>query len=134
MLLCDIKIPAKHSNNYHIAGNYVVTSRTRCALENDGVDHSDWIVIAAFYQAVHWIDAYLLTRKYKPKNHDTRQTYMGRCPDLYCITNYYTSLKDASEDARYRKKSYEYDSTGFEEAVKKSCIIVAHVKKLMGIP
>ncbi|MGA7686163.1 MAG: hypothetical protein WCA58_14200 [Terriglobales bacterium] len=65
--------------------------------------YPDWVVVAYFYAAMHLVDALLWeSDKINPPNHEER----GKCVKdkwyLRGIKNEYRSLKDHSEDARYR--------------------------------
>ena len=63
----------------------------------------DWVVTAYFYAALHLVDA-LLWRKDRlnPELHEHRRDYVRQKWYLRAISGEYRSLKDHSEDARYR--------------------------------
>lgn len=128
-----MKIPAKHSNNYHLTSNYPTTTDARQTLEEDSNDHSDWIVITSFYQALHCIDAYLLTKKRKPLNHEQRKSCIEQIRALDPIAEDYWRLKEASEFARYKKNTYRNNPTKVQELLNLSCSIIEHIKFLMKI-
>ena len=81
-----MRIPPEHRDNYHICTNYLATTEARRALEEDGTDQLDWIVITAFYQALHWVDAYLFSNGWKPRDHEERRSCILSFRDLdpYC--------------------------------------------------
>ncbi len=62
-----------------------------------------WVVTAAFYCAVHCLQAYLIARGANPRNHVQREAYLadpryGVPNDVYQA---YLALKRRSEGARY---------------------------------
>jgi uncharacterized protein (UPF0332 family) len=63
----------------------------------------DWVVTAYFYAALHLVDA-LLARKENihPEKHEIRRGYVRDKSYLCGIKTEYFTLKDRSEDARYR--------------------------------
>jgi uncharacterized protein (UPF0332 family) len=63
-----------------------------------------WVVVAAFYCAVHCIQGYLLTRGHDPRNHASRGALVAS-PALGipgAVQDAYFWLKMRSERARYR--------------------------------
>ena len=36
-----------------------IAADAQLTLETDSKDHSDWVVITAFYSALHWVHAFL---------------------------------------------------------------------------
>ena len=100
----------------------------RRALEEDRNEHWDWLVITAFYQALHWVDAFLLTKGYRPVDHKTRGRYIGRIKELEEIEEDYWKLSRASQTARYKKKTYKDDLDEFNEMLNISCSIINYIK------
>jgi hypothetical protein len=41
-----------------------------------GGQRLDWSVVAAFYSALHWVDAYLAGQQVHPFNHEDRERYL----------------------------------------------------------
>ena len=103
-------------------------------MEEDSSDHFDWIVVTSFYQALHWIDAYLLTLQCKPLNHEQRRLFILRLRDLDPIAQDYWALKAASESARYKQKTFRNKRKQVQRLVDRSSSIIKHIKCLMQIP
>ena len=63
----------------------------------------DWVVTAYFYAALHLVDALLFEKEgLNPETHEYRRNYVREKWYLRPISSEYGSLKDHSEDARYR--------------------------------
>lgn len=63
----------------------------------------DWVVTAYFYAALHLVDALLWEKdRLNPELHEHRRDYVKQKWYLRAISCEYRSLKDHSEDARYR--------------------------------
>ena len=85
----------------------------------DPNEHADWIVITAFYQALHWIDAFFALYDYHPEAHGIsydeeegvtdpgRNEAIRKHRDLRPIRHSYFNLYDASIDARYEPYTYQ---------------------------
>ncbi|MCZ6676624.1 MAG: hypothetical protein O7E52_05170 [Candidatus Poribacteria bacterium] len=88
------------------------------------IEHADWIVITAFYQALHLIDAYLDLvsdgQLHPPAHHITYDDegspisgcnqLVQRIPQLKQIREHYQNLYEASREARYDAWSYREDA------------------------
>ena len=61
----------------------------------------DWLVVGAFYTALHYVDACLALRSLHPPTHHLRSGYVARIRDLRTIYPEYRTLEDTSRDARY---------------------------------
>lgn len=68
-----------------------------------GTSWKGWAAIAAFYSALHWVDAYLATmvNGIHPNSHESRENAIARFTDLRPIQPHYGRLRTASERARY---------------------------------
>ena len=65
-------------------------------------EHADWIVIIAFYQALHWVDAYLLSKEgCQPIGHKKRLKAVRRSAALRPIHGHFNNMYNASLHARY---------------------------------
>ena len=128
-----MSVPEEHSNSYHITSNYPTTTDARRALQEDRNEHPDWIVITSFYQALHWVDAFLLTKEHEPNTHGERRNYIEDDEDLEAIKKNYLDLKKASQIARYEEGTFKDDPAGVEEILEISCSIINHIKDLMDI-
>ena len=61
-----------------------------------------WSVVAAFYSAVHYVNAYLWEiRRHSPSDHSDREWQIDRDPALRTIAESYGLLKDWSLQGRY---------------------------------
>lgn len=63
----------------------------------------DWVVVIAFYAAVHYVNAYLWERdnRYDPGNHKNRGAKARTLPDLRRINRQYRRLNGLAYDVRY---------------------------------
>ena len=67
----------------------------------------DWVVNGIFYEGVHWIEAFLDTKREHSIDHRHRlQRMIFYTSDLNAITNEFEILKQESENARYRCHQY----------------------------
>ncbi len=63
----------------------------------------DWVVVGIFYEAVHWIEAFLGTKGEHAAVHANRLTAIRRHrTDIGTLQSDYEVLKQESENARYR--------------------------------
>ena len=75
---------------------------TLCSPLSSETEYTEWEVVALFYSALHYVDAYLdRTISYHPKGHTDRNTWVGRIGDLGPIASYYLHLYTQSRKARY---------------------------------
>lgn len=65
--------------------------------DDQKADHLDWIVVLAFYAALHWLDAYLARQGLHPTNHRER----NRAAQGQPIWDEYHELYAVSRIARY---------------------------------
>jgi uncharacterized protein (UPF0332 family) len=64
----------------------------------------DWAVVAAFYAAVHYVNAYLWERYgVEPRTHAERARVVATDPNLKQIFVYYDHLSDLGFHARYTR-------------------------------
>lgn len=84
------------------------------ALQNDNLkEHADWIIIIAFYQALHCIDAYLVSKENcQPKSHAKRLEAIRQSAYLRPIYSHFDFMYTASMDARY----YSWQASGADVA------------------
>ena len=64
----------------------------------------DWAVAGMFYEAVHWIEAYLATQSLHSSGHGQRSQTMSQIPALQQdphLVGDYGVLRTESENARY---------------------------------
>lgn len=61
----------------------------------------DWVATIKFYEALHYIEAYLATKKIHSSDHRARDSVVSRESKLRHISSEYRLLKDDSTNARY---------------------------------
>jgi len=67
----------------------------------------DWVVNGIFYSALHYIESYLATHNTHPPIHAIRNAEIRDDTNLgLYIFRRFNSLKDDSEDGRYRLKEF----------------------------
>ena len=66
----------------------------------------DWALVATFYAAMHYVEAYLATKGQHVRSHTTRDGYVGRDVNLKKIYNQYQDLKYYGYNARYEMTSF----------------------------
>ncbi len=106
------------NNKAHIP-KHRIAKDARLALETHVDDHFDWIVVTAFYQALHWVDTFLAIKKRLPckMNHTKREYAIIKEVDLDPIRQNYKNLSDASWKARYTKKNYNNDPAEVKDLI-----------------
>ena len=110
----------------------------------DPNEHADWIVITAFYQALHWVDAFFALYDYHPAAHGMsydeeedvtdpgRNEAIRKHRDLRPIRHSYFNLYDASIAARYEPGTFE-DAPNEVKALLEEDLasIVTHINELI---
>ena len=79
------------------------------SLHNAPTPYLDWVVNGMFYEAVHWIEAYLATNELHSSTHFQRSQTMTRVPKLDSDPHLkidYGVLRTDSENARYLCRKY----------------------------
>jgi HEPN domain len=62
----------------------------------------EWAVVAAFYSAVHYVNAYLWEKlRHEPSNHEGRANMVNRVSDLRSAARSYRRLQSLAYQARY---------------------------------
>ena len=75
----------------------------------DQTPFKDWVVSGIFYEAVHWVEAFLATKGDHPNTHAQRSHAMQRYDDLDPVIIDYAVLKTESENARYNCYNHSSD-------------------------
>jgi hypothetical protein len=71
-------------------------------LDLDTTIYLDWIVTAAFYASLHFVEWFLTSKGHTGRrDHQLRDVYISREADLRAMYGDYTELKYQSEGARY---------------------------------
>jgi hypothetical protein len=77
----------------------------------------EWAAVAAFYAAVHYVNAYLWEKlRLEPADHPERNRWIQRAPPLRPIFGAYKTLADLAWDARY-KAQFQVHSRVIQDAV-----------------
>ena len=66
-----------------------------------GSPYREWVVIAWFYSALHYVEAFLVTKSAVYRNHDLRRAEMRRHEETRAILADYQQLHEAAGEARY---------------------------------
>lgn len=104
--------------------------RFRSEIESVGNGYPEWEVTAAFYAAVHLVQAYLLTFTHdRPRDHTARKAAIGRASDLRSIQDDYEELYDLSRGARYDCSIVRSDDVA--KALKLLANIKGHIDSLI---
>ena len=98
----------------------------------DPHEHADWIVIAAFYQALHWVDTFFALSNRHPTRHGERKRAVNQHEDLERIVDSYGNLYDASITARYEPETFKDASHEVEALLEEDlAAIVTHISELI---
>jgi hypothetical protein len=106
-------VPSKQDHIAKAEGN----ARFASSLTLDDPAKIDWALIATFYAAMHYVEAYLATMGQHVRSHTTRDGYIGRDANLKKIYNHYQDLKYYGYNARYEMTPFRAsDVTGHATA------------------
>lgn len=108
-----------------------ITEDAHNALQPNSNKHPDWVVITAFYQALHWVDAFLAKTQRHPTNHVERNNEVKNDVDLKAIKRNYRRLYRASRFARYYAKTYIHTPNEVKSLKADLNTIVNHIKPLL---
>ncbi|HEX7360918.1 MAG TPA: hypothetical protein VF283_10540 [Bryobacteraceae bacterium] len=67
----------------------------------------DWALVAIFYAAVHYVEAYFSLSGTHLRSHTTRDRYVGRDPKLKPVFREYSNLKYYAYNARYEATNFK---------------------------
>jgi hypothetical protein len=85
----------------------------------------DWALVAFFYAAIHYVEAYLAPAIHL-KSHETRDKYIGKEAHLRRIYKEYSNLKYFGYAARYEMCGFKAEDVN-DEAAKDYETIKAHI-------
>jgi hypothetical protein len=72
------------------------------SIDLDNTPFTDWAVTGMFYESLHWVEAFLATKRYHSGGHPERLRNMLRfASDLEAIQADYHTLRKDSEACRY---------------------------------
>ena len=119
-------MPAKQEHVQKAEGNAAFA----LSLTLDSKPKIDWALIALFYAAMHYVEAYLATQNIHLRSHQTRDNAIGRDSKLKKIFVDYQDLKYYGYAARYEPSTFTpKDVTGM--AAPGFATIKAHIKPLL---
>src|SRR5687767_13445874 len=64
-------------------------------------EYAEWKIIVLFYSALHYVEAFLVTKSTQYRDHTHRDLEMGRWAETRAIRKEYSILKKAAHEARY---------------------------------
>ena len=71
------------------------------SLQGSALQHPEWVVVGAFYSALHYINAYLTSVGLEAGNHSKRMWYVSTIASLRPIQREYLRLTDKAWKVRY---------------------------------
>ena len=110
----------------------------RKAQQNKGFAHSvkgndpasiNWSIIAAFYSAVHFVNAFGAKYNKRYSDHRERNDDVRRNPQLEHLSDDYLDLHDLAWNARYTMRNYT--STERQEALQCLEVVETELRKLL---
>src|ERR1035438_3009859 len=96
-------LPSKDEHVAKAEGN----ARFARSLTLDDPARIDWALIATFYAAMHYVEAFLATKGQHLRSHTTRDGYVGRDTHLRKIYGQYQDLKYYGYNARYETTHFQ---------------------------
>ncbi len=100
------------------------------SLRLDSQTRIDWALIALFYAAMHYVEAYLATLGQHVRSHTTRDTYLGRDINLKKVYTEYQDLKFYGYSARYEMFRFKAEDVT-NQAAKHFATIKANIQPLL---
>ena len=93
------------------------------SIDLDNTPFTDWVLTGIFYEALHWVEAFLASKEHHSGNHPERSLNIrSHKSDLRPIQTDYDTLKQDSETARY--DCYKHTA----EEVRQLIPLVDHIK------
>lgn len=100
------------------------------SLTLDNQTRIDWALIILFYSALHYVEAYLATLGQHLKSHRSRDSVVGRDPNLKKIFPEYQDLTFYGYNARYEMYGFTSDDVT-KRAAKEFAAVKTHLKPLL---
>ena len=98
-----------------------------------GTEFNDWAITGLFYAALHYVDAYIVSRTAaSPPNHNSRNYLVDSTLSLTEIRPAYAELYRWSRDVRYEIPSVSIDEV-MQVKARLFDPIRAHIRTLLGI-
>lgn len=73
-------------------------------------DYPDWAITGLFYSALHYVDAYLVSKGHSAEDHKTRLWFVESTKELKPIYANYRAMYDYSINARYKMHEFNIES------------------------
>ena len=89
-----------------------------------------WEIVVYFYSALHLLQAFLMTKNYRPQTHADREQALCRLTELRSAREPYQALSWASTEARYTSKNFSVDHV--DEAKKQYAEFERELLALLG--
>lgn len=90
----------------------------------------DWALIGMFYESVHWVEAFLATKRFHSGTHGERSRNMHLFQsELKVIQTDYDLLKQDSETARYN--CYKHTDAEVRQCIPLADNIKSHISLLL---
>ncbi len=88
-------------------------SRFTRELQASNIQSPEWVVVGAFYSAIHYVNAYLakVNPKLVPNDHRNRKFFVTTVRELQPISRSYLRLSDKAREARYTMVSFNLRSS-----------------------
>lgn len=99
------------------------------SLDNKDPASVDWAIVALFYTALHYIEAYFAQVGTHHRDHQTRDDSIYKDPKTKPIYRTYSKLKSYGHNARYYV--YAFDETDIKYAESHLATIKAHLSGLI---
>ena len=100
----SLVMPSEEDHKLEAQKNEVFSKSIESELSSGGScgKVNNWIIIAEFYRAVHYVDAVLSRSSYHPKKHGDRFSYIESRRDFSNkAETVYETIYDLSQQARY---------------------------------
>jgi len=100
------------------------------SIDLDTNPYTDWAPTGMFYEALHWVEAFLASKEYHSGNHPERARNMRHFKsDFKPIQTDYDTLKQDSETARYR--CYKHTANQIRQLIPLVDSIKSHISQLL---
>jgi len=101
------------------------------SIDLDNSPFTDWAPTGMFYEALHWVEAFLATKEHHYREHKQRKWAMRRLfpSDLGTIEVDYSKLKQVSETARY--DCYKHTANEIRQLIPLADHIKDHLSQLL---
>ena len=119
-------MPAKHEHVAKANGNETFAR----SLPLDSQAGIDWALVAIFYAAMHYVEAYLALSNTHLRSHTTRDNAVGRDSNLRKIFHEYQDLKYFGYNARYEPPQFKATDV-HKDALPKFEVVKATISRFL---